>query len=216
MSKYTTPATLKNVAIPTNIDPELSRYLSDFTREVKMAIETGGFASSNALKGVSNSIVDLLWPIGIGIYTQYPAANSNDEDVAFPVSQQPSALFPGTTWEPVFNTEAITFRTEGSPIEDQNDDRTDGLQTDQFQAFQIGATADDAGLRNTWMVAHGRDIAVAKWSAFTGYTGLHLNTTLQGSAKQIKPVSNGVNGDPRMGMETRPRNRLMKIWKRTA
>ena len=161
--------------------------------------------------------IDDLYPVNIGIYTQYPAANSNDDATAFPVSQRPATLFPGTTWEEVWNTEAITFRTPGSPVESQNDDRINGLQTDQFQAFQIGAEADDAGLKNTWMGTHSRDVAIGHWVAYANSTGFGLYTEpYQGSAKQIKPVSNGVNGNPRMGMETRMRNRLWKKWKRIA
>lgn len=65
------------------------------------------------------------WPIG-SYYTQYPAANSNDDAVEFPVSERPATLF-GGYWEEQWPTESVFFRTRGTLSEAE---RVDGLQND--------------------------------------------------------------------------------------
>ena len=60
------------------------------------------------------------------------------------------------------------------------------------------------------MAATGRNSSLTEVAGYAEYTGIQLNTSFQGSTAQIKPMSNGTNGTPRVGSETRMRNRLWK------
>lgn len=168
-----------------------------------MKLNTGTTAGTVPVRDANGKVpgcltIDDLYPVNIGIYTQYPAANSNVDATAFPVSQRPAALFPGTTWEEVWGNEAITFRTPGSPVENQNDDRINGLQTDQMQG-------------------HYHDVLYTYFSRSTGGNyvyGVGGGTTSGSAATTIK--TDTVNGNPRVGAETRMRNRLWKKWRRIA
>jgi hypothetical protein len=132
-------------------------------------------------------------PIGFH-YTQYASVADDDPEVAFPEAEEPETLWPGTTWVKLWDTESVYFRTEGT---DADDGRVDGKQLDQMQghwhSYDSGTTA-----------APGNYIQANPTARVTNETAIK------------SPSSDGVNGTPRTGSETRVTNRLMRIWKRTA
>ena len=163
----------------------------------------------------------IRFPIGC-TYRQYPSAASNDLDEAFPSSLTPSALF-GGTWEELYSTEGIVFQTEGYDYDDASsaNKRASGLMPDQFQrvtgSFDFRRTAGDNNFveTGTGMIAH-----TEKGGADTG-TGI----TVEGTSYTFDKVKI----DPSLASNIRTshlendstsrtchRNRLFKVWRRTA
>jgi hypothetical protein len=144
--------------------------------------------------------VDLVYPIG-SFYTQYPSAESSDLAIAFPDSASPAIIF-GGAWEIQFNDEGICFYTEPK-TGDLEQTRTNGLQEDQGQGhvhnFESGGDYDYAG---TGYAGHGLTLA--------GTVVNDVDTLVKQS------VTDGTNGTPRKGSTTKGRNRLIRVWKRTA
>lgn len=150
---------------------------------------------------ILSSVVELMYPIGAQ-YTQYASVASNDASVALPSTEAPAALF-GGVWEKLWDTESMAFRTEGT---DADDGRTDGKQLDQMQGH--------------WHKLYNQSSVVADG----GHTGIRngssTDATSETTANNDEYVrdakSDGTNGTPRTGSETRVTNRLMRIWRRTA
>jgi hypothetical protein len=135
------------------------------------------------------------YPVGC-FYTQYPNAASNDDATAFPTAYRPATLF-GGTWVEQFATDATFFRTGGT----DGQTRTNGLSADQMQGhFHEPLSPFTKFLANA-----------GTWGDITSGS----NDTGQ-PATTGGPVTDGTNGTPRTGTKTEPRNRLFKIWKRTA
>jgi hypothetical protein len=136
-------------------------------------------------------------PVG-SFYTQYPDASSNTDAVEFPVSQQPATLF-GGTWVEQWSTESVFFRTRGS---DSDISRTNGLQDDAMQGHRHTPLSPNTSFFGS---ASGGGNAGINAGTLTDYTGTTGN-----------PTTDGANGTPRTSSETRPANRRIKVWKRTA
>lgn len=130
-------------------------------------------------------------PIGAQ-YIQYAVSDSNDVAVSLPVAEAPTALF-GGTWEKLWEIESVFFRTEGSLA---NTGRAGGLQEDQFQGHEHSTGYQDGN--NTQAGSDNRTNGVSPGT----------------DTEDI--VTDGVNGTPRSGAYTHPKNRLMRIWRRTA
>lgn len=141
---------------------------------------------------------DNRYPVG-SYYIQFPDANSNDSAVAFPTSQSPTNLF-GGTWTKVFDTEGIFFRTEGNPYgEGQNHLRTNGKQSDTFQGHTLATSKGKLSTITNASYPLGNDVGTAHGNGNIPYT-----------------IATSSYGTPRIGYETRPLNRLIRVWKRTA
>jgi len=142
-------------------------------------------------------IPNAAWPVG-SFYWQPPSAESNTKATAFPTAEEPGELF-GGTWEQKYNDEGLFFKTEGdvlSQTDGENNARTDGLQTDDYKAHTHSNAIplyyyDASGPRNYPRGSYPASYQ-ADWSWNTG----------------TSPASNG--------NETRGRNRLLKLWYRTA
>ena len=139
--------------------------------------------------------LDTLYPID-STYLQFPIAGSNTILTALPSSQNPATLY-GGTWEEIWNTEAVFFRTEGKHLEAaETTNRTDGKQDDYSQShlheIYGEALADEAG---------------------------NFEVRGAGNASGVSssaPKTDSSYGTPRAGLENYPVNRIIKIWKRTA
>jgi hypothetical protein len=139
-------------------------------------------------KTVQN-IIDLVYPVG-SFYVQYPDANSNTDSTAFPTSKRPATLF-GGTWVEQWATENVFFKTRGT----DGQTRTNGLSLDQLLDHQ-------------------------HWPVLSLNGQGSGNSIPQGTANsdsQRTSIQQGVvSSTTQKGDFTEPRNRLMKIWKRTA
>lgn len=82
-----------------------------------------------------------------------------------------------------------------------------GTQEDAFQAFQVGAKADLTGARDYWLAAMVRDYTVnAAANPQPNETFTQFLRSGQGAANGAVPMDDGTNGEPRTGIETRPKN----------
>ena len=151
------------------------------------------------------AIFDIIYPVGC-FYVQYPDAASSTDATAFPTSTRPATLF-GGTWVSQFDTENVYFRTAGTDYQT----RTTGLSADQFQSHLHNiatATGTDKVL-----------VASPTYSGASKNGGAYnaaQTTATENSAVTKNYLADGANGTPRVGAVTEPRNRLMKVWKRTA
>jgi hypothetical protein len=158
-------------------------------------------ADINALMGNTDYILGIINPVKAW-YTQYPSAESNTKTTAFPTADEPAELF-GGTWVQYYEDEGLFFKTEGdvlSQTDGENNVRTTGLQTDAGQGHYHAILNNAASNIGTDQAG----------SAAGSLSGLN-NASKIGAA-----ITDGTNGTPRTGKETRPRNRLFKIWYRTA
>jgi hypothetical protein len=147
-------------------------------------------------------------PVG-SFYWQPPSAETNTKVTAFPTAEEPGELY-GGTWEQRYNDEGLFFKTEGdvlSQTDGEDNVRTTGLQTDAGQghyhaSYYLNATCGGGGAADGMFVRN----ATAE--------GTQHTTASSNYARQ--PIANATDGTPRTGKETRGRNRLMKLWYRTA
>lgn len=146
-----------------------------------------------------------LYPVG-SFYTQYPAEKTNDLTVAFPLYESPAALF-GGTWEEQFTSESIFFRTPGN-----DGGRTDGLQDSRNKTHDHRVYGTNSGSSSGYansLTGTGRNSSrVPYWHAYPhGWGGGRLMATASTSEASTSTFD---------GSESRPGNRLIKIWKRVA
>jgi hypothetical protein len=135
----------------------------------------------------SAAVKAYVFPVG-SFYTQYPNAESSTELTAFPLAYRPATLF-GGLWEEQFKT-GVFFRTEGGTYESER--ASNGLQSQALLAHLHAVTY--------W---YGAFHARGGWGDYQ-YLG-------------AEPAPVGTfNTRNTGGSETRPNNRLFKIWKRTA
>lgn len=149
---------------------------------------------SNSYIPTSKAILDYLFPIG-DIYVQYPVAESNVEATAFPTTYRPATKF-GGTWSELYDDEDVFFRTKGT----DGQARSNGLSLDQMQGHIHLATVNPGG-------TPGAGSYIQK----TTVAGSNTNGVTIGN-----PSDDGTNGPPRTGTKTEPKNRLFKVWIRTA
>lgn len=168
-------------------------------------------ADINQLMENCDWLKDNRYPVG-SYYIQFPDANSNDSEVAFPTSQSPANLF-GGTWTRVWDNEGVFFRTEGDPYgEGQNHMRTNGKQLDTTQSHR-----HVSGTMRIWDAITGLygDIPNAVVNIrypVARYTDSLTSADLDYTSGLVQETG----GSPRTGYETRPLNRIIRVWKRTA
>lgn len=178
------PAELKDEAIKSWISGKLNPF---FNALLKVLQQKQKDDSEENTKSNNNKL-----PIG-SWYTQY--ANSTG---VFSDDEEPAVLFGGTWTEP-FSTEYVFFRTEG-----ESETRTDGLQLDQFLSHlhYIRKNGTDIEPQSTVWSNTEYPQAVPGGSYGSNQTlGVGL------------PKTDGTY-TLRTGSETRPRNRLIKVWYR--
>jgi len=114
-----------------------------------------------------------------------------DADV-FPTAQRPATLF-GGTWVEQFNTENVFFRTAGTDYQT----RTNGLSLDEIQEHKhLGQLLNASNGTGGDSINQDGGVATASQNNLVG------------------PVRSS-DASHRVGAVTEPRNRLMKLWKRT-
>jgi hypothetical protein len=155
-----------------------------------------------------------LYPPPIGFqYTQYPSAASNDYDIAFPPPppSRPENLWPGTSWNKLWATEGIFFRTEG---EQSSHLRTSGKQEDAIRNI-VGST-DGGMIAMQPRKTYGAFSTSTMYNSGIGDDGspdaygipLQFNAN-NNNNNSINPMAGHANGT-----DIRPVNRLFIIWER--
>ena len=158
-------------------------------------------------------LFDLFYPVGYQ-YRMVAVAASDDPDVAFPPADRPENMWPDTTWERLWHLEGVFFRTEGDSTTADNDGRVDGLQDDQMQRI-----TGEVGTSET----RGQNFEEPENSALFGSGATGNRTTGGTSASSNKRSlsidsanSPGARASATTAGETRPVNRLERVYRRTA
>ena len=161
--------------------------------------------------------LNTIYPVGC-FYTQYPDDESSTLSVAFPDKYSPSELF-GGVWEKQWDTENIFFRTEGANYQT----RTTGLSADQMQGH-YHAVGDSGHYHSApdgeYFVTYKPAVTLTHTYSYTTTNAYHTHVMDTASkvtgVTVLAPTTYGAYGTPRVGVVTEPRNRLVRIWKRTA
>ena len=145
-------------------------------------------------------IKDLLYPINYH-YTQYP----NDTTGVFDETETPLALF-GGTWEKLFTSKSVFFRTEGAG---SKSDRVDGIQLDAMQKM----TGSFYGVRGV----DGQGSAIVEYGSlqeiYGGTVTNYINAPMTTSVPtNIIKLDNSLQ--VRTSEENRPTNGEVIVWKR--
>jgi hypothetical protein len=145
-------------------------------------------------------LLDVIYPIG-AFYVQYPDINTNEP---FPVSKSPGKLF-GGDWQEQWNDESVFFRTRGS---EATEDRVNGFQEHAIKVFW-GKTQFTQ--TNRW-TKQGDGVT----GIFGGGVTTHTIGTDYGKAEDVGHVNYFDNAAQSnvSELETRVRNRQIKVWKR--
>jgi hypothetical protein len=172
----------------------------------------------STLKTYFDTLYAPMYPVG-AFYVQYPDADSNTLATALPDAKNPATLF-GGTWAAQWTgaNEGSFFCTEGTRTGDADAitvNRTNGLQPDHFQGWQLGSSADASGAKDYWGEAVNRDFSISGTST-GGYALPQINTGFKGGGNMLKAMDDNTNGAPRIAKSTYPTNRLIRVWKRTA
>ena len=140
-------------------------------------------------KTLSVYIRDQAWPVG-------------SEYIQFPGQSAPATLF-GGTWTNKSNELPGDFiRFEGAAASSFNS----GQQGDTFQGHYHDFLATGSNANTT----------AAYWSHGSSQTGILNASSAQAGNGVLGPITDGSNGTPRTGSETRPKNRTVRKWRRTA
>jgi len=166
-------------------------------------------ADINALMENIAYVLDMIHPVG-STYDQYP-----DELGAFADEERPQELWPDTTWSLIHNTEGVFFRTEGG---DAAEDRTAGLQDSAVERItgklQVATSDSIQFLTDTTTITQEGALTIIASTS-------NKRSISNGSSTGKYPM--GMNFDSGDSLtsntsdtETRPINRVKRIWKRTS
>lgn len=166
----------------------------------------GTYTDKDSYSAIEAAVVAAVGKVPVGAwYTQYPSEESNTKTTAFPTADEPAELF-GGTWVQYYEDEGLFFKTEGDPLsqtDGENNARTDGVQTDAFQGHYHNSAYyyNIGGGATAHVLAATTAALLIEPPNFISVTGVTTDATY---------------GTKRISKETRPRNRLVKIWRRTA
>jgi hypothetical protein len=152
-------------------------------------------------KTLKDFMLDRIYPVG-SFYVQYPNKNSNDIDEAFPDSMSPAKLF-GGNWQEQWGNESVFFRTSG-PYADEN--RVDG-----FQDYALPKINGHSSYVQTNRDSPGG----GSDGVFSQYETMRIGTDggnghSYGHRNYFDSKNQALSSD----LETRARNRQIKVWKR--
>jgi hypothetical protein len=182
-------------------------------------------------KSKAQFLLDLAYPIG-SYYVQYESVADNNSIRAFPSNRSPAQLF-GGDWQEQWKYESIFFRTSGS-LADEN--RVDGFQNYATQRMKGDTTYSQAdynlkGLGNSG-IFDAYTIEIGTDNGRSNDQVTHVKFDLSGYYNDDKEKEMFRNKEYEKGLEkegkvvepnkmvfisdleTRPRNRLIKVWKR--
>jgi hypothetical protein len=191
VNDFTAPKDIKTLINNCNNEGNVIYNDLNVAKNIKIGNKTG-----------EQYIKDYLFPIG-SFYVQFPEKNSNIIFEAFPDSQTPEVLF-GGTWQEQWPFESIFFRTRGTL---SNEDRENGFQNYALKHMygHMGWTQT-----NLWKPGQGADGVFGKDIDIK-----EIGTdSSKGEVAGHRNVMSMIDKIPLSFLETRPNNRLMRIWKR--
>lgn len=199
----------------------LNKTLVDFIDSTNTAISV----LEDQIKKVASVAVNSAYPVG-ATYIQFPSTDGSFDD-----GKSPSVLYPGTTWRLLFDTESVFFMTEGTKAQEG---RSEGLQAESFKSHQhkhqhnhgMANHTHGAGSLKVTLSSSGRTATTPYNKSYAGSsTGVGTGgykPTVNASGSTGTPSTNATNDntaqpntDSTGGSETRPVNRLFRIWERT-
>ena len=161
-------------------------------------------ADTNLLAQINQLISKIIYPIG-SYYTQY-AGNNN----AFANAENPATLF-GGTWSIMWNTEGMYFQTEGGG----SMARTNGVQQDAIRNI----TGKIEGLDTSSNVQFLTDATQINAEGALFITE-KINRYTIANTTSLDSIPKGIGFDASKIVTTdiinHPKNRLIRVWKRTA
>ena len=196
------PKTISDLSVLNTPDNTAEVWVQDPTASVPVDRRW----SVSAMKTV---FINACYPVGVQ-YVQHASVDSDDPAIALPASESPATLF-GGTWQALWDTESVYFRTEGT---DADDGRINGLQLDQMQRLTGNASPSNnigwynAGNYNGVFTK----IDDALLTNGVGATASAASKRLGFDSSQSPDARTSTTTDG----ETRVTNRLMRIWRRTA
>jgi hypothetical protein len=180
-------------------------------------------------KSKEQFLLDLAFPIG-SYYVQFEKKGSNKTSEAFPVENSPEFLF-GGDWQEQWPYESIFFRTSGTLA---NENRINGFQnyatkrlkgdttysqvdrylwgkgnSGVFDAF-VRNIGTDNGHDNDWVSHSYFDLSGYYNSEKESFRNKAYEDQLAKDGRTIEMDKIRYISD----LETRPRNRIIKVWKR--
>jgi hypothetical protein len=144
-----------------------------------------------------SEVIDIIYPVGC-YYTQFA-----DTTGTFLDSESPSTLF-GGTWSLQFNTDGVFFKTEGY---DGTITRSNGIQTDAIRNI----TGTIAALR----LGYGADGYVESTGAFYGSNSGKTRPEYDENRYDALKIHFDASRIVPIDTYNHPRNRLIRVWKRT-
>ena len=163
-------------------------------------------------------IFNITYPIG-SRYVQFPVISdakvkttidlNNEDKTAFPLIERPEILF-GGKWKELFNTESVFFRTQGSESNENRDSK--GIQN-----WALRRLKGKTNWIQTDYWAHGAGAeGIFKSEVSPEKTvGTDANTGKYPGVRNLFDTSK-ILSENTSEKEVRVKNRLCKIWERTA
>ena len=145
-----------------------------------------------------NAISNALQSLSAGTAWLAPAINSTY--IQFPGHTDPATLWPNSTWTNISSETLLAGRVP----------RIEGSAT-YGSAAAFGSSQDDQG-QGHW---HRSTVASTAYQVTSG-SGLGLAGSTPSTSSVTDAYTDGVNGTPRMGTETRVASVTIRVWQRTA
>jgi hypothetical protein len=161
-------------------------------------LKLGGVTTKN----MTQYLLEILFPYG-SFYVQYPDKNSNYDSDQFPINKSPGRLF-GGDWQEQWPEESIFFRTRGT---EASENRVNGFQNDALKMFVGKSAFNQTNYRNP---------GIGNTGIFGGGVSIQKMGTDYGSGSDVGHVDyfDSATQSNTSELETRVRNRQIKIWKR--
>lgn len=156
-----------------------------------------------------NAISNALQSLSTGSAWVAPAIGSTY--IQFPGHTDPATLWSNSTWVNISSETLLAGRVP----------RVEGSAT-YGSAATFGSTQNDQeqGHKHNfiWASGGGAVVSLTTYSSVPGTKGMSANTAGGYDSVSIDatPVSDGTNGTPRVGTETRAASVTIRVWQRTA
>ncbi|MCL2233095.1 MAG: hypothetical protein FWB99_08470 [Treponema sp.] len=186
------------------------------------AAQSTRIATVGQIAATRNAINGDRMPVGT-YYTQYPVVSATTHAAMFPANRTPAQLF-GGTWTERFQGEEVFFRTtggnadtSGSQLGERRGQRWDGTAwaaggATGIEPDMIRNVSDRFELHNSGAAAFVRK----GFGLFVSDTDTSLASHGQAGFQSAFGMSMDISRQVPTGAVNTPRNRLIRVWERTA